>query len=156
MASHDRESAEDHHFEPVNYRRDILRAKHANRKVRRRRRNKLQTLMRGPSSYSFDGTKPDQQESSPLPPLDETDDVPDIPIPVAEYPEIDSKVDEISIPMAEMIRRGREEREGEEPSLSQSLSPRGSSMERESRDFDTTPLSPLVLVQSKKSKSTNV
>lgn len=133
LASHDRESAEDHHFEPVNYRRDIIATKHANRKVHRRRKTRLQTLMRGPSSYSFDSAKIDQPESS-MPPLDETDDVPDIPFPVAEAElEIDSKMEELSIPMTEIIK-------GSQVAPS---SPVHYSTEPSDREFqDTTPLSP--------------
>lgn len=105
LASHDREHAEDHHFEPVNYRRDIIKAKHATRKNRRRRRRQLHNLMGTGSSASIDGSRADKAETQSLA---ETDDVPDVPMPVSEFPEdyeYKELDDEVAIPLEELAGR---------------------------------------------------
>ena len=108
--------------------------------------------MKGTSSYSFDGTKLDQPDGGP-PPLDETDDVPDIPIPVAEYPDSEDKP-EVSIPMVDMTRAAAE---AQVDPRQRQRSVERSQGESQEYDSDTTPLSPHVVVHTKtKSKSTFV
>ena len=140
LASHDREHAEDHHFEPVNYRRDIIRTKNATRKIKRKKRQKLAALMGGTSSYSISSSRVDRPE---LAALDETDDVPDIPFPVADYPDYtrdESGRGSVAISMVE-----------------QGGKTGGSYIEDEEKMSDHHPLSPRVVVVSRsRSRNTDV
>lgn len=72
---HETENADDHHFESVSRRRDIIRTKHNYRKNRRRRHKQLHQLIHRPisSDDKFDGQSI----------ADGADDVPDVPIPVS-------------------------------------------------------------------------
>lgn len=139
LASHDREHPEDHHFEPVNYRRDIILTKRATRKNRRKRRTQLQTLMRGVSSNSIDGSRADRHENFSA--LDETDDVPDIPIPLAEYPEAEDELminnKNVVIPMVELVGEPGPSSTGRE-----------GSREEEETAQDSTPQSPNIVILS--------
>ncbi len=103
LSCDEREDPEDHHFEPVNYRRDIIRTKHATRKNRKKRRNQLHHLMKAASSFSVDGSRA-------TPPVDEVDadDVPDVPMPIAEYPDdssIKQRDDTVVISMEDLNSR---------------------------------------------------
>jgi len=106
--------------------------------------------MRGPSADSYDPNKDNQTEEDPLPPLDETDDVPDIPVPIAlEYLEQDVNYNQVSIPLSDLDHRVTPSI----PTLDTELV-----LDMKGNDFDTTPLSPRVVVQHSKKKSitTNV
>ena len=109
--------------------------------------------MRGSSAYSFDATK-DNQAENPLPPFDETDDVPDIPVPIAsEYPEPDTKFEQVSIPLSDLNRRASSTEASSSHTQSAELL-----QDTRDRDLDTVPLTPVVieLQPRKKSITTNV
>lgn len=87
LALHDRESAEDHHFEPISWRRDIIKTKHDRRRARKRRHKKFHQLVRGVGSSEPRNTDPeDQVDGQSM--ADGADDVPDVPIPVSDNPEM--------------------------------------------------------------------
>lgn len=126
LASHDREHAEDHHFEPVNYRRDIIRTKHARRKNRKRRQRQLQQLMHTTSTNSIDSGRT------------EADAVPDVPIPVAEGAE-----DDISIKEADAMFIPMENLEPGRATITDEL------RDDDGYDQQDQPLSPKVIIESK-------
>lgn len=143
LAVHDREHAEDHHFEPIHYRRDIIKTKHATRKNKKKRRRQLTNLIRTSSSGSIDGSRVDGVERQSV--LDENDEVPDVPIPISSFPDDyslkGSGDDIVAIPMEEMARlRSAEEGMGV----------------GDLRSDDRSPLSPKITVFGTVSKETDV
>ena len=94
--------------------------------------------MRGASSFSISSSRTDRPDNLPV--LDETDDVPDIPIPVAEYPGARDEFEResVAIPMVELGGEGAYEQE-----------------EEEKISLDT-PLSPHIIVKSSSSRNTDV
>ena len=132
LASHEREHPEDHHFEPVNYRRDLIRTKNASRRNKRRRRKQLHNLMHATSSASIDSRAENQSV------MDGMDEVPDVPMPVSEFPE---DYDEYKEP-DDMV-----------PGIPlQELQPRPDLRAELEAERDTVPLSPTVIIDSKQTE----
>lgn len=108
--------------------------------------------MRGASSFSISSIRTDRPDNLPV--LDETDDVPDIPIPVAEYPEPGDEFgrESVAIPMVELVGRARSSNSEESREERRGMN---EEEEEEQTMLDNVPLSPNVIVKSFSSRNRN-